>query len=412
MGGKWSSEACCEGQLQPVSSAEVTVTNYAEEARRVRKETGGGPCICILGSVKFQQPESEELVRNVARAVSRRIGRRASIVTGGMSGVQESFASNCVAETLTWNLLPKGQDSHFTLGRTLYAGSDLADRKEIFGLVGDIYISVEGGPGVAQEARAAISQGAVVIPLIRTGGASSGMFDFPPKALEKPSWCSKGAWQALEQKDASPAEVGDACASLVDFLIGLIEKTNQSDPTGNGVATAADKVRRLRMQKRLFEELDLNGDQALSMEEFTQMFRRVQPQASTEVVKQIFACIDTDSSKTVSIEEFETWLNSEASAGFKEAIAALTSGNHVSINRIFKLMDADGNGTLSQAEVMQVMLATSNLPAEEADRIFKAIDADHDGKIDFDEFADSGRVSFSELAEVFGKMPTYKGGSI
>lgn len=55
-------------------------------------------------------------------------------------------------------------------------------RQEAFGLLGDVYITVEGGPGVAGEARAAVARGARVVPFVRTGGASGGMFDFPAEA--------------------------------------------------------------------------------------------------------------------------------------------------------------------------------------------------------------------------------------
>eukprot|EP00913_Durusdinium_trenchii_P029220 g27393.t1 len=84
------------------------------------------------------------------------------------------------------------------------------DVQSLLASIGDIYITIEGGQDVAEQAsgfknrvglvdvkldpiqaNAAFSRGAAVIPVICTGGASSGMFHFPAAALKKPDFVSK-----------------------------------------------------------------------------------------------------------------------------------------------------------------------------------------------------------------------------
>jgi len=208
-----------------------------EAAARLRKELGDKDLIvCILGSTKFQGAESEELVKAMAAELSLAVGSRVKFVTGGMPGVQEVFAKHCGEGDRVWNLLPVGEESSFGVGTQMNAGANLEARRAIFGLLGDLYITVEGGPGVSEEVKAAHARGAAVVPLVRTGGASSGMFDFPVAALEKPKWASETQWSLLfDKEDVVDSATAVACLvkefanaqktpniwELLDELIGL-----------------------------------------------------------------------------------------------------------------------------------------------------------------------------------------------
>merc|ERR1711904_272938 len=125
----------------------------------------------------------------------------AVFITGGMPGVQETFAKHCIAGSKVFNLLPAGQQSNYGVGDDIAAGADLDERIRIYSQIGDIYITFEGGPGVSKEANAAFARGVGVVPLMRTGGASSGMFDFPVGALTKPSFAAEKPWELLRSKD-------------------------------------------------------------------------------------------------------------------------------------------------------------------------------------------------------------------
>jgi len=173
--------------------------------------------ICVLGGTEFKGEATEEIVREFAA----RLGASPCpgiVVTGGMKGVQQTFARHCGDGSKVWNLLPVGGSSGYGVGTDIHAGANLDERKLVFGQLGDVYVTFEGGPGVAQEARDAAARGAFVVPLARTGGASSGMFDFPRSALERPPSVSEGMWGLLFDSNARAADSASAAAQIVlDF---------------------------------------------------------------------------------------------------------------------------------------------------------------------------------------------------
>ncbi|CAE8714357.1 unnamed protein product [Polarella glacialis] len=186
-----------------------------EMADQIRDLIGRRWKVCILGSAEFKNPDAESIVRHLATGLCSHLGRRLAFITGGMPGVQATFAKQCSRDASIWNILPKGVQSHCGVGKDVVAAADAAAKKVVFANVGDIYITIEGGPGVAEESRIAHQRGALIIPMIRTGGASSGMFDFPAAALTKPSWASESLWNLLSDTNASP----EASAIAVRMLI-------------------------------------------------------------------------------------------------------------------------------------------------------------------------------------------------
>jgi len=200
----------------------------AEAARQLRSQLGQDSCIiCILGGTEFRGADSEALVQAMAPKLEAALGSQAKFVTGGMAGVQETFAQHCGDGSRVWNLLPVGQSSGFGRGTDINAGADLEERMAIFGLVGDIYITVEGGPGVSKEASAAHARGAAVVPLRRTGGASDGMFGFPQRALLKPAFATEEQWSLLANKDVLVNESAAALAAIVQACV----TAGDSEPT-------------------------------------------------------------------------------------------------------------------------------------------------------------------------------------
>lgn len=193
----------------------------ADAVRRLRTLMPGAMFICILGGRDFQCSDSEALVRAVAQQLASGLKGRAAFVTGGLAGVQRVFAESCGDGSQLWNLLPFGEASGYGTGTDVHAGANLQQRMEVTSLLGDIYLTVEGGPGVAKEAREASARGARVLPLMRTGGASSGMFDFPKEALERPPSATEQQWELLRRTDAS---VEDTAAAFAAIAVGLASK--------------------------------------------------------------------------------------------------------------------------------------------------------------------------------------------
>ncbi|CAE7551265.1 zupT, partial [Symbiodinium pilosum] len=189
------------------------------------KELPAKPIVCILGGTSISKPETKETVNALADGLSTRVGTRAVFLTGGMVGVQKEFAESCAESLSLFHLTPFGENSSFSVGQDVHAGTSLPERKDVYGLLGDLYITIEGGPGVAGEAKAAAERGAAVIPLIRSGGASAGMFDFPTSCLDKPHWALEPQWSLLSKEGASNKEVATAMVLLVECYLQELQRT-------------------------------------------------------------------------------------------------------------------------------------------------------------------------------------------
>jgi len=232
------------------------VRPLAEVVEAVAQQLPPGPRVCILGGTAFQDPDSELIVKSLAKHFARNLSSSVVVLTGGMPGVQETFARSMGVEVRRWsvnpssssepgspgaeprcqtaivNLLPAGQQSGYSVGRDVEAGSDLEERKQVFARLGHIYLTVEGGPGVAQEASTAFNRGAIVLPISSTGGASSGMFGFPAGALERPYWASAEQWGYLQAK----GDADDIAVNVVQIIWTLISK---GGPVGMQVGVGA-----------------------------------------------------------------------------------------------------------------------------------------------------------------------------
>eukprot|EP00927_Polykrikos_kofoidii_P052932 TRINITY_DN469_c0_g2_i1.p1 TRINITY_DN469_c0_g2~~TRINITY_DN469_c0_g2_i1.p1 ORF type:complete len:719 (-),score=61.74 TRINITY_DN469_c0_g2_i1:484-2640(-) len=168
---------------------------------RLRQDFFNSTVVCILGSATFSEPAHETLVGELAAALG---PLPLTFITGGMAGVEKTFASNLAHVHKLVHVRPFGHPSGFEWGRDAFAGRNEDETRAIIGAIGDIYITVEGGQGVAFEATAAYKRGALVLPLIRTGGASSGMFNFPQEALRCPGFIklrNRHMWELIRRHD-------------------------------------------------------------------------------------------------------------------------------------------------------------------------------------------------------------------
>lgn len=196
---------------------QVTAVSWLQE---VSQTLPAGLRICILGGSRFKEPRSECIVKALSQEFALRISDSAVFITGGMPGVQETFSNglgNDFKGTL-FHLLPRGQSSNFAAGRDIVAGADLSERMDVFASIGEVYICIEGGPGVAKEARDACARHAFVLPVISTGGASSGQFDFPAHPLHRPAFVSEARWSMITQ----PAEPAAAATAIVDIVLDVL----------------------------------------------------------------------------------------------------------------------------------------------------------------------------------------------
>eukprot|EP00929_Paragymnodinium_shiwhaense_P000841 TRINITY_DN101043_c0_g1_i1.p1 TRINITY_DN101043_c0_g1~~TRINITY_DN101043_c0_g1_i1.p1 ORF type:complete len:533 (+),score=163.71 TRINITY_DN101043_c0_g1_i1:102-1700(+) len=178
------------------------------------------PRVCILGGTAFKDPDSKPLVEAIAQGFKASLGSSVVVLTGGMAGVQQTFAEAVGSGMPAMvHLKPVGESSGFGVGKDLSAGANLEERIQVYGEIGQLYISIEGGSGVAKEATLAAARGAVVLPLKGTGGASAGNFDFPKGCLERPEFIKEDHWLAFTQLKAKPEAARDAIVAVVQELL-------------------------------------------------------------------------------------------------------------------------------------------------------------------------------------------------
>lgn len=184
--------------------------------------------ICVLGTTSPlpDEPDLPALARAVGRSLSAasfEAGQQVAFVTAGMSGVQEVFAHNCNSAKL-WNLLPQGQRSGYGAGQDINVGVNNEHRNSVITQLGDAYVTIGGGPDVAKialavNARRTGRSAACIVPLGRSGGASSGMFGFPHFALNRPFFSSREAWAHIFDVAAPEARSADAVVTILqDYL--------------------------------------------------------------------------------------------------------------------------------------------------------------------------------------------------
>eukprot|EP00927_Polykrikos_kofoidii_P015731 TRINITY_DN17027_c0_g3_i4.p1 TRINITY_DN17027_c0_g3~~TRINITY_DN17027_c0_g3_i4.p1 ORF type:complete len:792 (-),score=178.36 TRINITY_DN17027_c0_g3_i4:38-2413(-) len=215
-----------EGRQSPPKALQIANGKTEElqpslaASQAIARQLPRGLRVCIVGSTAFTDPASEPLVRALGRAFAEKLAGRVVVLTGGMPGVQQTFAIALGGSfPALVHLLPEKNTSGFGVGMDVAAGATLSERMAIFGQLGDVYIVVEGGPGAASEAAAAFTRGALVLPLMTTGGASSGMFNFPADALQRPACATDQHWSCLRDKVAPEV----AAAAVVEIIKNHVE---------------------------------------------------------------------------------------------------------------------------------------------------------------------------------------------
>ena len=190
--------------------------------------------LCILGGTSNKRRETELLAGAIAEGLLTSPGKTSiAVFTEGMPGVQQAFCDR--GEGLQFfHLVPRGQACSWP-GKELMAGKDIQETKVLFSLIGDVYIVLEGGPEVAAQVKQAFRRGAIILPLVRTGGAAAGQFSISKDVLLKPSFATEEQWNLLCDDCA-------AISSTAKAVVSLVEAVLQEFPNGCGRAKNADCI--------------------------------------------------------------------------------------------------------------------------------------------------------------------------
>jgi SLOG cluster4 family len=181
---------------------------YDDEARRIEAHLPRGLRVGVLGSTDFWHADSERTCAEIGRLLA--AIPKLLLLTGGVEGIGEAIGRsffdarrNAGQEARVYHLLPEGEPI-WDYGDTLFAGADMTERREILGRLSRLFVMVEGGPGAGHEADVAAAQGAVVIPVGRSGGYSATLYDriSRPPAIDAATWAVFGARESTPEKTA------------------------------------------------------------------------------------------------------------------------------------------------------------------------------------------------------------------
>ena len=177
--------------------------------------------VSIFGSVEFNHKDSPALCAAIGRRLAT-IQPSITLFTGANAVVHESITlAFCDADPARANsvfhLKPKSMGAcPFRMGTLIIAGVDWEERRQLLAQAGHVAISVEGGPGTADEMRRAHAAGRTIIPISRSGGASSGMFGTTMPSI--PPGVKPSDWALLADCSASPEDTAAAVVAILEVV--------------------------------------------------------------------------------------------------------------------------------------------------------------------------------------------------
>ena len=200
---------------------------FDHEVATVTAQLPPGPHVAIIGSTSFWHPESQaacEAVGHLLAAIGNLV-----LLTGGVGGIGEAVGRSFFGARSgrdvprgVFHVLPHGT-GEWDYGKTVFAGSDMGERREVLGRLAECYVVIEGGPGTAHEASVALRRSVCVVPVGRSGGYAGELYPQVPR----PPFASKSTWRDLALAATSPSVVAEAVASIVAAHVRQIQETRR-----------------------------------------------------------------------------------------------------------------------------------------------------------------------------------------
>ena len=131
--------------------------------------------------------------------------------------------------------------------------------------------------------------------------------------------------------------------------------------------------------KQTFDLFDSDGNGALSRDEIANVLRSLGMNLNDQELESIFISIDKNSSNAIDFSSFSRWMADKVDITSKKKLL-----------EIFNLIDVDGSGTISIAEIRQLLDALNiDILDHEIEAMIQNHDTDQNGLIDYDEFVKS-----------------------
>lgn len=192
---------------------------YNTELMSVADQLPQGLRLGIIGSTAFNGQDSQAICIAVGTQLAAL--HDLVLITGGVTGVGETIGRafvdarrNCPEQPTAYHLLPHGFRP-WDYGVTLFVGTNMPERRETLARLASVYLVIEGGGGTAHEAQIAQAQGAIIIPVGRTGGCAKDIYE----QFKCPSAQVQADWQSLDDHAVSVDQVAAAVRQIVKKLL-------------------------------------------------------------------------------------------------------------------------------------------------------------------------------------------------
>lgn len=192
---------------------------YDQHVLRLESQLPHGPRVAVLGSTDFWHSDSERTCHAIGRLLACIPGL--VVLTGGVEGIGEAvgrsfFGARCALgqDPRVYHVLPDGEEA-WDYGETFFAGADMTERREVLGRLSGLFLVVEGGPRAEHEVEVAVSRGAVIVPVGRSGGYAATLYG----RVACPPAVDRDAWAVLGLSEATPEDVAEAVFHAIQALV-------------------------------------------------------------------------------------------------------------------------------------------------------------------------------------------------
>mmetsp|Transcript_22462 Transcript_22462/g.49231 ORF Transcript_22462/g.49231 Transcript_22462/m.49231 type:complete len:428 (-) Transcript_22462:98-1381(-) len=258
---------------------EERATTKDDEALNIQAQLhgsvgGDGVIIGIIGEKTLQSPTTKARLEAIGAKLAEDFDGEVCFLVcnyGGDTGIQAALAGGAMAVNsyAVYAMQPHGAEP--AAGQqVLNAGFDEDHMHQIYLQICDVYITAEGGVMVAEAAMSAAYWGAVIMPLICTGGASSGGFQFPPGNLQHPSCVPEAQWAILSDRLVSESQLAAGVSQILETMIAARSHAIECKAKhGNDLWKVAKKRSLRQRPEKVFDPRKaVSKEEAAEMEDY------------------------------------------------------------------------------------------------------------------------------------------------
>ena len=171
---------------------------------------------------------------------------------------------------------------------------------------------------------------------------------------------------------------------------------------GDGLLVACQDEDAVRLDaEAAFSLLDLNGDGAVSKDEFGKYLITFGYTASAS--SKIFKQLDLDGNGDINLSELRDGLDEYCSCG--ECEPKFIEEVYTEADALFDAADVNGDGGIDLEELQKVLLARDRYTEDAVASIYKSLDADGNGEIEREELRE-GFLNFARLRKAMVAVVT------